>query len=256
MSSPVLKSSRPIGAAGRCGVAVLALCLGLGAADAALAGKQDKESPKIPKTSAEANGDNLGSAMVAPLRDINVVRSQIPDLLTRAVADPYASPKTGCPALKAEIDSLDAVLGDDYDDPKDDNKDEGMSRPVLGVVASTITDVIPMRGWVRRLTGAERHDQQVRDAIKAGFVRRGYLKGLYNAGTCKGNRVVYVSAKAAPKPVFVAAEPAPPPAPLTVAAAPAPPPRDPGLPPPGAVPFGPASPPLAVAEATELAGRP
>jgi hypothetical protein len=85
-----------------------------------------------------------------------------------------------------------------------------MSRPVLGVVASTITDVIPMRGWVRRLTGAERHDQQVRDAIKAGFVRRGYLKGLYNAGTCKGNRTVFVAAKPVPKPVFVAAEPAPP----------------------------------------------
>lgn len=249
MSSPVQKP-----AVGVCGVAVLALCLSLGAADTALAGKQDKDAPKIPKTSAEANGDNLGSAMVAPLRDINVVRSQIPDLLTKAIADPYAPPKTGCAPLKAEIDSLDAVLGDDYDDPKDDNKNDGMSRPVLGVVASTITDVIPMRGWVRRLTGAERHDQQVREAIKAGFVRRGYLKGLYNAGTCKSNRIVFVSAKAAPKPVFVAAQAA---APVQVAANPAPPPappRDPGLPPAGAaVPFGPAAPPLAVATA-EVSG--
>ena len=216
MSSPVQRLS----------VAVLALCLGMGAADAALAGRQDKDAPtkaapKIPQTSAEANTDNLGSAVVAPLRDINVVRSDIPDLLKKAVNDPYAPPKPGCEPLKAEIDSLDAVLGDDYDDPKDDNKDEGMSRPVLGVVASTITDVIPMRGWLRRLTGAERHDQQVRDAIKAGFVRRGYLKGLYNAGTCKGNRIVFVAAKPAPKPVFVAAEPAPP---VLVAAAAASPP--------------------------------
>ncbi len=261
MSSPVQKPT-VIGASRRCGVAVLALCLGLGAADAALAGKQEKDSPqksaaKIPKTSAEANGDNLGSAMAAPLRDINVVRSQIPDLLIKATVDPYTPPKTGCEPLKAEIDSLDAVLGDDYDDPKDDNKNDGMSRPVLGVVASTITDVIPMRGWVRRLTGAERHDQQVRDAIKAGFVRRGYLKGLYNAGTCKSNRIVFVSAKAAPKPVFVAAEAAAPPAPVQVAANPAPPPtppRDPGLPPAGAaMPFGPAAPPLAVASA-EVSG--
>ncbi|UAL12309.1 hypothetical protein [Caulobacter segnis] len=210
MSSPVQRLS----------VAVLALCVGMGAADAALAGKQDKA--KVPQTSAEANTDNLGSAVVAPLRDINVVRSQIPDLLKQAVADPYAPPKTGCEPLKAEIDTLDAVLGDDYDDPKDDNKGEGMGKPVLGVVASTITDVIPMRGWVRRLTGAERHDQQVRDAIKAGFVRRGYLKGLYNAGTCKGNRTVFVAAKPAPKPVFVAAQPAAPPAPVQVAAEPVP----------------------------------
>lgn len=252
MSSPVQQapSGVGVGALRRCGVAVLALCVGMGAADAALAGKQEA---KVPKTSAEANTDSLGSAVVSPLRDINVVRSQIPDLLTKAVADPYAPPKTGCEPLKAEIDSLDAVLGDDYDDPKDDNKAPGMGKPVLGVVASTITDVIPMRGWVRRLTGAERHDQMVRDAIKAGFVRRGYLKGLYNAGTCKSNRIVFVAAKAAPKPVFVAASAVPPPAPVQVAANPATPPappRDPGLPPAGAaVPFGPAAPPLAVASA-------
>jgi len=210
MSSPVVKSSRY-------GVVLLALCLGMGAADAALAGKQEK----APQTSAEANTDNLGSAVVAPLRDINVVRSQIPDLLKTAVADPYAPPKTGCEPLKAEIDSLDAVLGDDYDDRSEGKakKGEAVSKPVLGVVARTVTDVIPMRGWVRQLTGAERHDQMVRDAIKAGFVRRGYLKGLYNAGTCKGNRLVFVAAQPAPKPVFVAAAPA---KPIQVAAEPAP----------------------------------
>ncbi|PZR33176.1 hypothetical protein [Caulobacter segnis] len=203
MSPPVQKPS--VGALKRCGAALLALCVGMGAADAALAG----ERQKTPQTSAEANTDNLGSAMVAPLRDINVVRSEIPDLLKKAVADPYAPPQAGCAPLKAEIQQLDAVLGDDYDDPKDDNKDESLSRPVLGVVASTITDVIPMRGWVRRLTGAERHDQMVREAIKAGFVRRGYLKGLMNAGTCQGDRLVYVSAKAAPKPPLVEAEAVP-----------------------------------------------
>ncbi len=200
MTSPVHKA-----AAG-----VLALCLGMGAADAALAQKQQQKAPQqAPKTSAEANSQSLGSAMAAPLRDINVVRSQIPDLLTKAVADPYAPPSAGCEPLKAEIDQLDAVLGDDYDDQKDAAKGQGMSKPVLGVVASTISDVIPMRGWVRRLTGAERHDQMVMEAIKAGFVRRGYLKGLYNAGTCQGSRVVYVAAKAAPPPVLVAAEAVP-----------------------------------------------
>jgi hypothetical protein len=223
MTSPAHKPS--VGALKRCGVAVLALCVGMAAADAALAGKRQK----APQTSSEANTDNLGSAVVAPLRDINVVRSEIPDLLKKAIVDPYAPPKTGCAPLKAEIQQLDAVLGDDYDDPKDDNKDESLSRPILGVVASTITDVIPMRGWVRRLTGAERHDQMVREAIKAGFVRRGYLKGLMNAGSCQGDRLVYVSAKPAPKPPLVAAEavlvqvaatPVPPPVPVQAPLAP------------------------------------
>lgn len=217
MTSPIQKPS--LGATRRCGVAVLALCVGMGAADAALAGRQ-KDASKVPQTSAEANTDNLGSAVVAPLRDINVVRSEIPDLLKKAVVDPYAPPRMGCAPLKAEIADLDAVLGDDYDDPKDDDKDESLSRPVLGVVANTITDVIPMRGWVRRLTGAERHDQQVREAIKAGFVRRGYLKGLQNAGACGGDRLVFVSAKPAPKPPLVAAEAVP----VQVAASPPSPP--------------------------------
>jgi hypothetical protein len=188
-------------------VALLALCLGAGASDAALAGKRQK----APQTSAEANAESLGSAVAAPLRDINVVRSEIPALLTKAQTDPYAPPAMGCAPLKAEIAQFDEVLGDDYDDRSDDAKSGqgGMARPVLGVVASTITDVIPMRGWVRRLTGAERHDQMVRDAIKAGFVRRGYLKGLYNAGACKGNRLVFVSAKPAPPPPVVAAETVP-----------------------------------------------
>lgn len=203
-------------------MAVLALGLGMGAADTALAGKRQK----TPQTSAEANTESLGSAVAAPLRDINVVRSEIPDLLKKAQTDPYAPPSPGCTPLKAEIDKFDEVLGDDYDDRSADAKDGGMARPVLGVVASTITDVIPMRGWVRRLTGAERHDQEVRDAIKAGFVRRGYLKGLYNAGACKGNRLVYVSAKPAPPPPVVAAEAVPvlvaaqPPVPAPTVAAP------------------------------------
>lgn len=212
MTAPASPSSASPSAA-LLGVAVLALTFG-GAAPA-----RAERQQKPPQTSAEANTDNLGSAVVAPLRDINMVRSEIPDLLKRAVADPYAPPATGCEPLKAEIEQLDAVLGDDYDEPRSDKKDDSaLSRPVLGVVASTITDVIPMRGWVRRLTGAERHDQAVRDAIKAGFVRRGYLKGLQKAGTCQSDRVVFVAAKSAPPVVLVAAPTAPP---AMVAAAPA-----------------------------------
>lgn len=200
------------------GVAVLSIVSALGVVEPARAERQQKP----PQTSAEANTDNLGSAVVAPLRDINMMRSEIPDLLKKAVANPYAPPAMGCDPLRAEIDQLDAVLGDDYDDRRADKKeDEALSKPVLGVVASTITDVIPMRGWVRRLTGAERHDQAVRDAIKAGFVRRGYLKGLQKAGTCKSERVVFVSAKPAPPVARVAAEPA---GPMVVEAAGAPPP--------------------------------
>lgn len=174
------------------GVAFLSLAIGVAAPARA------ERPQKTPQTSAEANSESLGSAVVAPLRDINLVRSDIPDLLKRAAADPYAPPGTGCAPLRAEIEQLDAVLGDDYDEPRGDGKNgETLSRPVLGVVASTLTEAIPLRGWVRRLSGADRHDQQVRDVIKAGFVRRGYLKGLQRAGACGDGDVIVVAARPA-----------------------------------------------------------
>ena len=36
----------------------------------------------------------------------------------------------------------------------------------------------PYRGWIRTLSGANRHQAEVRDAINAGAARRGYLKGV------------------------------------------------------------------------------
>ena len=38
--------------------------------------------------------------------------------------------------------------------------------------------VIPFRGWVRKLDGAERHSREVAAAIAAGSVRRAFLKGV------------------------------------------------------------------------------
>jgi hypothetical protein len=54
----------------------------------------------------------------------------------------------------------------------------------LGAVASAAQDMIPMRGWVRKLTGAERHDRLVQSAVASGAVRRAYLKGLGEARGC------------------------------------------------------------------------
>ena len=47
-----------------------------------------------------------------------------------------------------------------------------------GLSSGAASDVIPFRGWIRKLSGAERHDKYVQAAITAGAVRRAYLKGL------------------------------------------------------------------------------
>jgi hypothetical protein len=144
-------------------------------------------APKI-QTSSEANRENIKGAVSAPLRDLNVLRTKIPEVLLDAMADPYARPKTRkCAELVALLSPLDGALGADLDVPsvnEDDLLQKGRGT-ALGAVAGVASDAIPFRGWVRRLSGAERHDRFVQAAIHAGAVRRAYLKGLGESRGCQ-----------------------------------------------------------------------
>ncbi|RAK52429.1 hypothetical protein DJ018_14050 [Phenylobacterium deserti] len=143
-------------------------------------------SPRI-QTTNEANRENLTGAVRAPLRDINVLRTKIPPVLLAAIADPYARPeKASCQALIELIRPLNDALGADLDTPsqdEDDLLDKGRGT-ALSAVAGVTTEAIPFRGWVRKLSGAERHDNLVQAAIMAGGVRRAYLKGLGESRGC------------------------------------------------------------------------
>lgn len=140
------------------------------------------------QTSSEANRENVQGAMSAPLRDVNVLRTKIPPVLLQAMADPYERPMPAtCAELTNLVVELNGALGDDLDEPNEN--DESLTirgrTAALGAVAGLASDVIPFRGWVRKLTGAERHDQLVAAAITAGAVRRGYLKGLGESRNCR-----------------------------------------------------------------------
>ena len=143
-------------------------------------------SPKV-ETTQEADREGLQGVAQAPLRDLNVLRTKIPEVLLQAQADPYERPpSTKCSALIALVKPLNDALGADLDTPsvdQDDLLDKGRSG-ALGMMAGAASDVIPFRGWVRKLTGAEQHDHVVQAAIVAGAVRRGYLKGLGEARGC------------------------------------------------------------------------
>ena len=52
-----------------------------------------------------------------------------------------------------------------------------MSGMMVAEVRGETQDLLPFRGWVRKLSGADRHRKALEAAIKAGGVRRGYLKG-------------------------------------------------------------------------------
>jgi len=144
------------------------------------------------QSTSEANKDGITGAMTAPLRDVNVIRTKIPRILLEAMDDPYKRPaKADCASLIALITPLDAALGEDIDsNPPTEDEDlmdrgrKAAGEAALGAVASAAQDMIPMRGWVRKLTGAERHDRLVQSAIASGAVRRAYLKGLGESRGC------------------------------------------------------------------------
>jgi hypothetical protein len=149
-------------------------------------------SPKI-ETTAEAKRENLEGVVSSPLRDANILRTKIPPVLLAAAADPYERPdlpRKGsrpeiCHLLEALVAPLDEALGPDLDVPEEA---QGLAHrghdAAMGMMATAASDVVPFHSWVRKLSGAERHDRLVQNAITAGAVRRAYLKGLGEAHSC------------------------------------------------------------------------
>jgi len=91
-----------------------------------------------------------------------------------------------CDAILDQVSALDLALGPDVDIPraplaKDDMfaKGRGMAGDAaLDAVRSATSGVIPIRSWVRRFSGANRAEQEVKAIVLAGSVRRGFLKAM------------------------------------------------------------------------------
>lgn len=133
----------------------------------------------------------LAGAAATPLNDLNLLHAKIPAALLSALKAPYAPPvDPTCAGLAVEIQALDAALGEDLDAPKGPGPslaERGraeLDEAAVGAVKSSAEALIPFRGWVRKLTGAERASRQVTKAIAAGIVRRAYLKGLGQGQGC------------------------------------------------------------------------
>jgi hypothetical protein len=159
---------------------------------AACASKGEPPPQKI-QTTSDANKDGIDGAVSAPLRDMNLLRTKIPPVLLEAMAEPYARPpkKTNCDTLISMVAPLDLALGEDVDRVPPQENEDLMDRgkrmagtAAFGAMASAAQDLIPMRGWVRKLSGAEKHDKLVQSAMASGAIRRAYLKGLGEARGC------------------------------------------------------------------------
>lgn len=128
----------------------------------------------------------------APLVDLNIVRANIPAVLQEAKKQPYALPADQtCSALAGQVQSLDEVLGPDLDAPSSESNPSLIERGVstagdaaVDAIKGAAEGILPFRGWLRKLTGAERHSKEVSSAIVAGSVRRSFLKGFRVARNC------------------------------------------------------------------------
>lgn len=137
-------------------------------------------------------GAGLGDAVAAPLEDLNLRRQEIPTVLLQAEANPYdVRNMIRCSTIGAEIGRLDEALGPDSDArPSDDGSfmseraADAAAGATLDAVRGTVTDFIPARSWVRRLTGADAHSKHVQSAIQAGLRRRSFLKGIGMQRNC------------------------------------------------------------------------
>lgn len=139
------------------------------------------------RTSDQVKKGSVEGAVTTPLRDLNVQKVDIPQVLLDALEDPYARPRNSrCQTLITLIRPFNEVLGPDIDTIPGDEDGWGTrsKSTALGVAGDLAGGAIPFRGVVRKLSGAESHDRLVTAAIIAGHTRRAYLKGLGEARGC------------------------------------------------------------------------
>jgi len=125
---------------------------------------------------------DVQSAMASPVNDIGLNDIEIPEYLV-SMTNPYANTPSSCDAIKADLATLNALLGSDLDIPED----EAVRREqtALNATSSTIGSVlIPFRGVVRAISGAAGNERDARQAYERGLVRRAYIKGMARQMNC------------------------------------------------------------------------
>lgn len=137
---------------------------------------------------ASNDSGKVGQAVSTPFNDLNLVNAPIPEVLLETQKAPYAPPaQQDCTALAAAVRALDEVLGPDLDARSTENNPGLIERggdAAAQAVQHAAEGLVPFRGWVRKLSGAERYSRQVSAAIAAGTVRRAFLKGMAASRGC------------------------------------------------------------------------
>lgn len=124
----------------------------------------------------------VSGAAAIPLRDVGLIRPEIP-LLLRNLQYPYSTATlTDCTVVTREIGQLDAVLGPESYQPGPnrniwDRSGDFVEEQTIEAAESTAEDLIPFRSWVRRISGASRAERDALRAVANGQQRRTFLRG-------------------------------------------------------------------------------
>ncbi len=120
-----------------------------------------------------------------PLADVNLKRKDVPVELLAIQDNPYAAAAlSNCAAILTEIEKLNAVLGPDFDEVEVDEQARKRKEGVANAAGGLVSSLIPFRSLIREISGAGRADRDYREALYAGVVRRGYLKGVGQERKC------------------------------------------------------------------------
>jgi hypothetical protein len=119
------------------------------------------------------------NAVMQPVKDVNLRKDAIPEKLISIQNHPYdLENMRGCPALEREIVQLDTILGADINQLQEKSLTEKREAGVSRVAGAMIGGLIPFRGVVRELSGANASKRRFLEAIAAGNARRSFLKGV------------------------------------------------------------------------------
>lgn len=111
---------------------------------------------------------------------------EVPPKLLAVQESPYSLTGLGkCAAIITEINELDAVLGPDVNEQVDKDRAKKREETAGRVVGSVAGSIIPFRGLIGEVTGANAERRRYALAVYAGTVRRGFLKGIGFERGCK-----------------------------------------------------------------------
>ncbi|MGN6596270.1 hypothetical protein [Sphingopyxis terrae] len=111
---------------------------------------------------------------------------EVPDKLKAIQDNPYSlAGLRKCSAIIREVSELNDVLGPDVNEPADKSAAKKREETVGRVAGTVAGSIIPFRSLIGEVTGANAERRRYAEAVYAGTVRRGFLKGVGLQRGCK-----------------------------------------------------------------------